>query len=193
MNLPKTNYNSGDNKVYLISLANVSWCNVRRRRGSALHSDPPAAVRGAEPGDAVHTLRCGLSVKRPLLRDSADLSHLLSSTSQSKPVVLKWWGVHERQGRTWRSVSTGYLSAAFRLRHAGGADRFHFHFSLCVNLQQVRCAACLLSPAPAVRRKHFFLGVPWQKMFANHYSKLNTLFFSPRCARATQALCFGWV
>ena len=39
-------------------------------------------------------------------------------------------GGRERQGRTRRSISNGYLSAALRLHHASGADRFHFHFSL---------------------------------------------------------------
>ena len=46
------------------------------------------------------------------------------------------WGVkgrRERQGRTRRFISTGYLSAALHLRQASGADKFHFHFSLCVN------------------------------------------------------------
>lgn len=60
-------------------------------------------------------------------------------------------GGHERQGRTQRSISTGYLSAALRFRHASEADKFHFHFSLCVNLQLGRCAACLLRPASAVQ------------------------------------------
>ena len=60
-------------------------------------------------------------------------------------------GGRERQGRTLRSISTGYLSTALRLRHASRTDRFHFHFSLCVNFQQVRCAACLFHPAAAVR------------------------------------------
>ena len=41
--------------------------------------------------------------------------------------------------------STGYVSAALHLRHANGADRFHF--SLCVNPHQVRCAAYLLHPS----------------------------------------------
>ena len=41
--------------------------------------------------------------------------------------------------------STGYVSAAWRLRHASGADTFHF--SLCVNPHQVCCAAYLLRPS----------------------------------------------
>ena len=60
-------------------------------------------------------------------------------------------GGHQRQGRTRRSISTGYLSAALSLCHTSGADRFHFYFSLCVNFQQVRCAACLFCPALAVQ------------------------------------------
>ena len=44
----------------------------------------------------------------------------------------KMSGGRERQGKTRRSISTGYLSAALRLRHASRAVRFHFHFSLCV-------------------------------------------------------------
>ena len=41
-------------------------------------------------------------------------------------------------GRTQRSISTGYLSAALRLHHASGADKFHFHFSLTVNFCSVQ-------------------------------------------------------
>ena len=52
----------------------------------------------------------------------------------------------------WPPISTGYVSAALRLHHASGADRFHF--SLCVNFHQVQYAADLLrtssgSPEPS--------------------------------------------
>ena len=88
-----------------------------------------------------------------------------------RSVVLKWWvgggdsevseGC-EGQGRMQSSISTGYLSTALHLHHASGADKFHFHFSLCVNFQQVRCAACLLRPAPEsplaqIRRTSIYL------------------------------------
>uniref|UniRef100_A0A671TMA2 Ig-like domain-containing protein n=1 Tax=Sparus aurata TaxID=8175 RepID=A0A671TMA2_SPAAU len=46
---------------------------------------------------------------------------------------------------TLRPISTGYVSAALRLRHASGANTFHF--SQCVNLHQVRCAAYPLRPS----------------------------------------------
>ena len=42
-------------------------------------------------------------------------------------------------------ISTGYVSAALRLRHASGADTFHF--SHCVNPHQVRCAVYQLRPS----------------------------------------------
>ena len=42
-------------------------------------------------------------------------------------------------------ISTGYVSAALCLCHASGAATFHF--SLCVNPHQVRCAAYLLHPS----------------------------------------------
>ena len=45
----------------------------------------------------------------------------------------------------WPPISTGYVSAALCLRHASGADMFHF--SLCVNPHQVCCAAYLLRPS----------------------------------------------
>ena len=46
-------------------------------------------------------------------------------------------------------ISTGYVSAALHLRHAGGADMFHF--SLCVNPHQSSSLRICSAPAPAVR------------------------------------------
>ena len=36
---------------------------------------------------------------------------------------------------TLRSIFTGYVSAALHLCHASRANRFHFHFSVCVNVK----------------------------------------------------------
>ena len=80
--------------------------------------------------------RCGS------LTDIDGVRQWFSNGGGGPPGGAQWSvrGGRERQGRTRRSISTGYLSAALRLRHT----------SLCVNSHQVRCAACLFRPAPAV-------------------------------------------
>ena len=63
--------------------------------------------------------------------------------------LVVWWKpmLCHKAGNcsTLRPISIEYVSAAFRLRHANRADRFHF--SLCVNFHQVWCAGELLLPS----------------------------------------------
>ena len=59
--------------------------------------------------------------------------------------IYLFTGIISQRVEALPPISTGYISIALRLRHASGADMFHF--SLYVNPHQVRCAAYLLCPS----------------------------------------------
>ena len=74
--------------------------------------------------------------------------HLVTMAEKIQPALLVTAPPPPKKGQEKKAsppISTGYVSPAFRLRHASRAGTLHF--SQCVNHRKVRCSAYLLHPS----------------------------------------------
>ena len=105
-------------------------------------NNPLSCVTGWTNWMPVYHAACGIcSVAAPAVRTpfGADTQGFCFSRMPEE----QFSHIQHRADTKSRPIYTGYVSAA--LRHASGADRFHFN--LCDNFHQVRCAAFLLCPS----------------------------------------------